>query len=89
MTTRASDADDFDDATRILAYLRDHLLGYPFRPDIDVAFVAELLEDFPDLEVLEQIKAFRWYRDDAPLDERTKPRLALRRWLLNAQRRFR
>lgn len=88
MTLHIAD-DDLDPAAPILDYLRDHLTGYPFRRDIDIAFVDELLDDFNDLDVLEQIKSLRWYRDDEPLDERSKPRLAIRRWLVNAQRRLR
>jgi hypothetical protein len=88
MTTRIAD-NDLDPATRLLGYLRDHLTGYPFRLDLDVAFVRELLDDFDDLDVLEQIKRFRWYRNDEPLDEHSKPRLAIRRWLVTAQRRSR
>jgi hypothetical protein len=88
MTSRLAD-DDRDPAAPILDYLRDHLTGYPFRLDLDAAFVDELLDDFDELDVLEQIKRLRWYRDDAPLDEHSKPRLAIRRWLVNAQRRSR
>ena len=52
-------------------------------------YVEELLRDFPDLDVLEQIKAFRWYYDDAPLSGVRKPRVTLRRWLANARPRHR
>ena len=88
MTIRFDD-DGLDPAAQILDYLRDHLTGYPFRRDLDAAFVDELLDDFDDLDVLEQIKRLRWYRDDEPLDEHSKPRLAIRRWLVKAQRRTR
>jgi hypothetical protein len=69
---------------RILAYLRDHLPGYPFDETIDTAFVDELLDDFPRLDVLDQIKALRWYCDNRPFDDGPKPRLAVRRWLTRA-----
>ena len=73
----------------ILDYLEHHLADYPFDPDLDACFVEEVLRDFPDLDVLEQIKAFRWYYDDAPFTGAKKPRLALRRWLANARPRDR
>jgi len=49
--------------------------------------VEELLGDFPDLDVLEEIKAFRWYYNDAPLSAVKRPRLSIRRWIANARRR--
>ena len=73
----------------ILDYLEHHLPAYPFDPDLDARFVEELLHDFPNLDILEQIKAFRWYYDDAPFAELKKPRVSLRRWLANARSRDR
>ena len=77
------------DRLAILDYLEHHLTAYPFDPDLDARFVEELLRDFPDLDVLEQIKAFRWYYDDAPFTGVKKPRVTLRRWLANARPRDR
>ena len=73
----------------ILDYLEHHLAAYPFDPDLDARFVEELLHDFLDLDILEQIKAFRWYYDDVPFAEVKKPRVSLRRWLANARPRGR
>lgn len=83
------DAPDPQLVAAILDYLEHHLAAYPFDPDLDTCFVEELLRDFPDLDVLEQIKAFRWYYDDAPLSGVKKPRVTLRRWLANALPRHR
>jgi hypothetical protein len=69
----------------ILAYLEHRLQGYPFDPKLDPAFVEELLEDFPHLDILEQIKVWRWYYNGRPPLQR-QPRAALRRWLSRAQR---
>ena len=69
---------------QILAYLREHLPGYPFNETIDTAFVDELLDDFPQLDLLEQLKALRWYCDNRPFHDAPKPRLAVRRWLARA-----
>ena len=51
---------------KILAYLQEQLPDYPYRADLDAAFIAELAADFPDLDILEEIKSFRWYYDNAP-----------------------
>ncbi len=70
----------------ILAYLAENLPGYPFDPDIDGPFVDELLEDFYDLDVLEQIKRFRWYYDNRPLHNIRNARGAIRAWISRARR---
>ncbi len=69
---------------RILHYLRDRLPDYPFDSDIDAEYVEELLEDFREINILAEIKAYRWYHDNRPFNDVEKPRLALRRWLTNA-----
>jgi hypothetical protein len=69
----------------ILAYLQHRLQGYPFDQMVDPAFVEELLDDFPKLDILEQIKLWRWYYNGHPPLQR-QPRAALRRWLARAQR---
>jgi len=74
-----------DQTAGILDYLEQHLPDYPFRRDIDRPFVEELVADFPHVDLLEQIKAFRWYYDNQPVSRLRKPRLALRRWLVNAR----
>ena len=82
------DLDDDDReavTTSILDYLARTLPGYPFRPEVDEPFVAELLADFPDIDVLEEIKAFRWYYENQPLTRVRTPRVALRRWIANAR----
>jgi len=71
----------------VLRYLQG-MLGYPFDPDVDQAFVAELLEDFSTLDVLEQIKAFRWHHDGDPAKHFKSLRPAIRRWLASAAKRF-
>ena len=69
---------------KILAYLQELLPGYPYRADLDAAFIGELAADFPDLDILEEIKSFRWYYDNAPLSRVENVRVALRRWIANA-----
>jgi hypothetical protein len=70
----------------VLAYLENQLPGYPFDPDLDIPFVEELASDFPGVDILEQLKAFRWYYDNQPLAHAKKPRLKLRRWISGAVR---
>ena len=47
---------------------------------------AELLEDFPGVDMLEQIKAFRWHHDGDPAKAFESLRPAIRSWLTSARR---
>ena len=64
----------------LTAYLK-RIPGYPFEASIDEPFAGELLEDFAVLDVLEEVKAFRWYYDNCPAEKVRHLRLGLRRWL--------
>ncbi len=64
----------------LMAYLK-RIPGYGFEPKIDADFAEELLEDFAALDVLEEVKSFRWYHDNRPAKHVKSVRLALRRWL--------
>jgi len=68
----------------ISQYLRHRLPGYPFNTELDADYVQELVDDFPDINILAEIKAFRWYYNNKPFSGSKKPRVALRRWLENA-----
>jgi len=74
---------------KILVYLKDRIPAYPFKPKIDNDFIDELVHDFGHLEILEEIKAFRWYYDNDPVAKVSNVRLSLRRWLGNARDRNR
>ena len=69
---------------KILDYLQQHLPEYPFEPNLDQLFVQELAEDFSDVDILEEIKAFRWYYDNGPVQKVSNIRTAIRRWLSKA-----
>lgn len=69
----------------VIAYLQ-RIPGYPFDPEIDSDFVLELADDFPGVDLLEQIKAFRWHHDGRPAHHFKSVRPAIRRWLSAAQR---
>jgi hypothetical protein len=73
------------DTDAILSYLSSRMPNYPFDENLDPPFVEELLDDFPELDLLEQIKLFRWYYDNKPPLTRN-PRVAIRRWVANARR---
>ena len=73
----------------LLAYLRDHLPGYPFDASLDGAFVEELVADFAgEIELLEETKTFRRFYDNKPVHLKSV-RLSLRRWITNAEKRRR
>lgn len=69
----------------MLAYLR-HLPSYPFDAKMDPAFVQELVDDFPSVDILEETKAFRWYYDNEPASKMKQVRVGLRRWIVRSQR---
>jgi hypothetical protein len=69
----------------VLDYL-ERMPGYPFDADIDSDFVRELSDDFPAVDILEQIKAFRWHHDGKPAQHFKSIRPAIRRWLTTAHR---
>ena len=70
----------------VLAYLQERMPAYPFDPKIDDEFVRELVEDFTEIDILEETKGFRWFYCQQP-PQRRSARLSLRRWLANARRR--
>jgi hypothetical protein len=75
-----------DDVSQILKYLAHDLPGYRFEHCLDVLFVSELLADFPDTDVLEELKVFRWYYNNEPLSGVKNQRVVIRRWVARAAR---
>lgn len=65
----------------ILAYLQVQMPAYPFDPELDEAFVQELIDDFADLDILEETKTFRWYYNNCPAVRMKNLRAGLRRWI--------
>jgi hypothetical protein len=72
----------------VLEYLENHFCTYPFNRKLDTTFITELAADFQDVNLLEQIKTFRWYYDD-DLSRLGNPRAALRRWMVRCWDRYR
>lgn len=68
-------------STEILIEYLQRIPGYAFDAQIDSDFAEELLEDFAALDVLEEVKAFRWFHDNRPAEKVRHVRLSLRRWL--------
>ena len=66
---------------KVLEYLEYQIPNYPFSRRLDRAFVEELLADFPNLDILEEVKTFRWHYDNDPIARVVNPRAALRRWV--------
>jgi len=86
MTSIHTPEPDIDPRSQsVLDYLEHGFPGYPFHKALDSLFVLELQRDFPHLDLLEQIKTFRWYFDeDLPSKKRTH-RAAIRRWLARSK----
>ena len=57
----------------------------PLRPQLDEAFVDELIADFHDLDILEEAKTFRWYYNNCPASRLKNLRAGLRRWIENSR----
>jgi len=72
-------------AEPILIYL-ENMPGYPFDTDVDSDFVSELLGDFSSVDILDQIKSFRWHHAGRPAQHFRSLRPAIRRWLSSARR---
>jgi len=72
--------------TDVLRYLKEQIPGYPFNPKIDDDFTDELIDDFANVDIIEELKAFRWYYDNDPVAKVSNVRLSIRRWLANAQK---
>ena len=72
-------------AEDILAYLQSRMPAYPFDPRIDTEFVDELIADFPDHDILEETKTFRWYYQNRQAGCFKNVRVGLRRWIASAK----
>ena len=66
----------------VLDYLEHQVPDYPFDRRLDCEFITELMADFPGLDVLEEVKTFRWGSRKEPLSQMVNPRAALRRWIM-------
>jgi hypothetical protein len=80
---------DNEPVRSVLHYLEHDLPGYQFDAQIDMPFVLELLADFPEIDILEELKNFRWYHDNAPFSGTSAQRVSIRRWIARTAARSR
>lgn len=59
--------------------------GYPFDEAKDLQFIRQLAEDFPDVDLLAEAKAWRTYKLDRPLEKKSNARSQFRNWLSKAR----
>lgn len=74
-----------DPTEGVLDYLEHRMPAYPFDAALDQEFVDELLADFPRIDLLEEVKAFRWYYANGTDPSPRLARIRLRRWLHKAK----
>ena len=67
----------------VLEYLQ-RIPGYPYKENVDPPFIEELIQDFPKLSLIDEIKDFRWYYENDPAERIKNIRLGIRRWLTNS-----
>ena len=84
MSTRSKQPSEVE---AVLGYLQHRLPAYPFDAKTDQDFVEELVADFGGVDVLDEIKNFRWFNDSKPVSHLRSVRLALRRWIANSKKR--
>ncbi len=57
------------------------IAGYPFDESKDLEFIRQLAEDFPDIDILAEAKAWRTYKLDRPLEKKSNARSQFRNWV--------
>ena len=58
--------------------------GYPFTYNKDLEFIRQLSVEFPDIDLLTELKKFKTYKLDRPIKKKSNPRLQVRNWIDNA-----
>jgi|GEM_PF-3617260 len=70
---------------KIINVLRE-VNGFPIDFEKDLEFLRELKNDFPCLSLLEEVKKWKAYKLDKPLNENSNPHSQLRKWAVNAEK---
>ncbi len=78
--------DNINSAAQPILFYLENIPDYPFDIEVDKDFVNELLDDFPSVDILDQIKAFRWHHNGRPAKHCKSLRPSIRRWLSFAKR---
>jgi hypothetical protein len=66
--------------------LLDKIDGYPYDPAKDHPFLTELLAEFPNVDLNEELIRFRLWLSECPPYPRLRYRLLLRKWIQNASK---
>ena len=62
------------------------IYNYPLSYTKDIEFIRQMLTEFPDIDILNEVKKFAAYTLDKPFKQSSNPRLRLRNWLSNARK---
>ncbi len=66
------------------SYIDEHFKEYPFHLERDGIFFRQLLEEFPELDVLDELKRFRVWHLDREIPVRGGCRKRFRNWLIRS-----
>lgn len=69
----------------LLDYLQT-IYDYPYSYEKDLLFIRELKNDFPDVNLIEQVKKWKVYKLDKPLKAKSNPRSQFRNWVANTDK---
>jgi hypothetical protein len=72
--------------TRQVLRILQNLPGYPFDRVKDLAQVQELVRDYPEVDMLLEVKKFRDYYTERKFGPKEKPRARLRTWMDHAEK---
>jgi hypothetical protein len=78
---------EHDDVGRLIWYLEMYFKEYPFHWDTDMLFFRQVLDEFPELDVLEELKRFRVWLLDKGESQCSNYRSRFRNWLVKAGKR--
>ncbi len=60
------------------------IINYPYDYETDINHIRDLKTDYPEVDLLNEIKKWKSYKQDNPLKKKSNPRLQLRNWMSNA-----
>lgn len=59
--------------------------GWPYDLETDISHIRKLILDYPEINMLDEVKKFRDWHLDKPLKKNSNPRLQLRNWCIKAK----
>ena len=59
---------------------------YPYDYQKDLDYIRELEVDYPEVDMLKEIKKWKSYKLDRPLKKKSNARLQIRNWMDNAKK---